>query len=251
MNSGEALATIPSGLREPLLAEYKSILESYAENRWTPAELYGGRFCEIVYCIIDGHAKGVYLAAPKKPPDFAGACRALEKNTHVPRSFQILIPRLLPALFEVRNNRNVGHVGGDVDPNHMDATFVVSSCNWTMAELVRVFHGLTPAEAQVLVDNLVERTLPIIWEGENVRRVLDATMPVKSQAIILLATSSGKVSTSDLLDWIGYQNRSYFFKLLRSMHGERLIELSKDERLAEILPPGRNEAAQIFKENVP
>src|SRR5258707_12835883 len=77
-------------------------------------------------------------------------------NIHVPRSFQILIPRLLPALFEVRNNRGVGHAGGDVDPNHMDAVFVLSSCNWVMAELVRVFHDVSVAEAQTFVDKLVE-----------------------------------------------------------------------------------------------
>src|SRR6266851_1018203 len=76
-------------------------------------------------------------------------------NIHVPRSFQILIPRLLPALYEVRNNRGVGHIGGDVDPNHMDATFVISSCNWVMAELVRVYHDLSTNEAQEIVDTLV------------------------------------------------------------------------------------------------
>jgi hypothetical protein len=47
---------------------------------------------------------------------------------------------MLPALYEVRNNRNVGHTGGDVDPNHMDSVAVLSKCNWIMGELVRVYH---------------------------------------------------------------------------------------------------------------
>jgi hypothetical protein len=118
-----ALAAIPNGLRLPLLSEYQSIAQNYAEHRWSPAELSAGIFCEIVYTILDGHAKGSYPAHPSKPADFVGACRKLEQNIHVPRSFQILIPRLLPALYEVRNNRGVGHTGGDVDPNHMDATW--------------------------------------------------------------------------------------------------------------------------------
>lgn len=240
-------SAIPAGLREPLLAEYQSIIQNYAEHRWSPSELSGGKFCEIVYTILDGHAKNNYAAAPAKPADFVGACRSLEKNVHVPRSFQILIPRLLPALFEVRNNRGVGHVGGDVDPNHMDATFVMSSCNWIMAELLRVYHSVSTREAQEIVDQIVERRTPLIWEGENIRRVLDPNMPVKSQILLLLSTSMKQEKTADLLAWTGYKNRSYFFKLLREMHRKRLIELSSDEQQALILPPGANEAAEIIK----
>jgi hypothetical protein len=245
INAGSALTAIPASLRDPLLAEYKSIVQNYAEHRWSPSELSGGRFCEIVYTILDGHAKRSYAARPSKPADFVGACRKLEQNTHVPRSFQVLIPRLLPALFEVRNNRGVGHVGGDVDPNHMDATFVLTNANWVMSELVRVFHNLSTKAAEQLVDTLVERRIPLIWEGDNVRRVLDPTMKLRPQVLLLLATSSGKVATADLIDWIGYENRSYFLKLLREMHSERLIELSKSEPDAQILPPGSREAAEI------
>jgi hypothetical protein len=166
--------------------------------------------------------------SPSKPGDFVGACRKLEQNKHVPRSFQILIPRLLPALFELRNNRGVGHAGGDVDPNHMDATLVLTSCNWVKSEMVRVYHNLKPKEAQSLVVSLVERRIPLIWEGDDVRRVLDAKMKLRSQVLLLLSTSIGKVATSDLLKWTGNQNRSYFGKLLRQMHSERLIELAID-----------------------
>jgi hypothetical protein len=247
MNMPNALAAIPAGLRLPLLAEYQSIIQNYSEHRWSPSELSGGKFCEIVFTILDGYGKGAYAAHPTKPPDFVGACKKLEQNTQVPRSFQILIPRLLPALFEVRNNRNVGHVGGDVDPNHMDATFVITSCNWVMAELVRVYHNLSTDEALKIVDVLVERRIPLIWEGEHIRRVLDPTMALRSQVLLLLSTSPGKIATSDLFEWADYKNRSYFWKLLRTMHGERLIELSKDEKHAQILPPGNAAAAEIIR----
>ncbi len=123
----KALLAIPAELRQTLIDEYKSIMHNYAEHRWTPSELSGGKFCEIVFAILEGYSKGTYPTAPNKPRDFVGACRKLEQNSHIPRSFQILIPRLLPAIFEVRNNRGVGHAGGDVDPNHMDATFIVTS----------------------------------------------------------------------------------------------------------------------------
>ena len=242
-----ALSAIPDGLRSPLLAEYQSIVQNFAEHRWSPSELSGGKFCEIVYTILDGHAKSAYASAPKKPRAFDQACKLLENNSQVPRSFQILIPRLLPALFEVRNNRGVGHAGGDVDPNHMDAVFVLTSCNWIMAELVRVFHNVSISEAQAFVDKLVERRMPLLWIGDdNMRRVLDPSLDLREQILLFLCTSPGKISTADLKDWTGYKNNAYFKKLLREMHGKRLIELSSDGDTALILPPGDKIASDLI-----
>jgi len=112
----KVLSAIPDGLKNPLIEEFNSIHQNYLEKRWRPAELSAGRFCEIIYCIIDGLANSNYPQNPNKPRNFVGACRQLENETSLPRSFRILIPRLLPSLYEVRNNRNVGHVGGEIDP---------------------------------------------------------------------------------------------------------------------------------------
>ena len=212
-----------------------------------PSELSGGRFCEIVFTIVEGYSSGSYASAPKKPQNFVGACRQLEQSARIPRSFKVLIPRLLPALYEVRNNRGVGHVGGDVDPNYMDATFVVTSCSWVMGELIRVFHDVTTGEAQSLVDSLAQQRIPLIWEGQDTRRVLKPNLKMQSEILLLLATSRSPVRTSDLLRWIESQNVGYFRRVLRKMHSQRLVELYNDEECVEILPPGSKEAAEIFR----
>jgi hypothetical protein len=246
MTAQTALAAIPDGLRGPLLAEYGSIVQNFAERRWSPSELSGGKFCEIVFTILDGFARSAYAASPSKPRAFDQACRSLENNSHVPRSFQILIPRLLPALFEVRNNRGVGHAGGDVDPNHMDAVFVMTSCSWVMAELVRVFHSVSTAEAQRVVDGLVERRVPLLWVGEDMKRILDPKMSLRDQVLVLSSTSPDRVQSADLLRWTDYKNPTYFRKLLRDLHKKRLIELSADETTVTLLPPGDRIASDVM-----
>lgn len=233
----QALTAIPDGLRQPLLAEYRNILCHYLERRWAPAELSGGRFCEVVYTILEGHHTGNYASSPAKPSNFVDACRTLERTACRPRSFQILIPRILPALYEIRSNRGVGHVGGDVDSNCIDATAVVSIASWIMAELVRVFHDTDIENAQRIADSLVARKTPFVWHSGDTRRVLDPSLSLKKQ-ILLLASSSERVTREDLLGWIEPSNRSYFFSLLREMHKSRLIELSSDGTTVELLPPG-------------
>jgi hypothetical protein len=238
ISTAKLLPPLPSGLRDPLLEEFRQIVQNYLERRWSPAELSGGRFCEIAWTILDGHARGSYSPSASKPRDFVTACRALESNGHVPRSFQILIPRLLPALYEVRNNRGVGHVGGDVDPNHMDANAVLAMSSWVMAELVRVFHGLGVPEAQRVVDSIVERRIPLVWTGPAMKRVLDPKLPLKDQVLLLLATEPGEAAVSEVAAWCGYTDKGYFLRLMRSLHRARLLEVSANGERAQILPPG-------------
>lgn len=247
VSASAALSAIPLGLRKPLIAEYQSIVQNFLEHRWLPSELSGGRFSEIVYTILDGHAKSAYPSSPKKPGNFKDACTKLENNSGVPRSFQILIPRVLPALYEIRNNRSVGHVGGDVDPNHMDSAAVLAMCNWVMCELVRVYHNLPTTDAQKVVDLLADMRIPVIWSDGNVKRVLQPTLKLPQQLLLLISTSVPDVSAQELMDWIEYENKQHFMKTLRALHKKRWIEFTESTERAKILPPGTKEVERLVR----
>ncbi len=242
----EALSVLPDGLRRPLLEEFSNIIRNFMERQWRPSELSGGRFCEIAYTILEGYACSSYPSTPRKPSNFVDACRRLESNTNAPRSFQILIPRLLLALYEIRNNRNVGHVGGDVDPDFMDSTAVVSMSSWIVAELIRVFHGVSTGEAQQLVENIVERRHSLVWRSGEIRRVLKPDLSLKSHIIILLGSCSTKVHVDQLFSWTEYDKRGYFNKLIRQLHSQRLVEFNKESGEIELLPPGHDYISKLL-----
>ncbi|HEY5824128.1 MAG TPA: hypothetical protein VIT44_07180 [Cyclobacteriaceae bacterium] len=216
------------------------------EKRWTGAELSGGKFCEIVYTILDGHAKAAYATSPSKPANFVDACKKLESNTHVPRSFQILIPRMLPALYEIRNNRSVGHVGGDVDPNAMDANAVVSLGSWIIGELIRVLHNTTTSKAQEIVDFITNRKIPLVWETNNVRRVLDPKLKLNNQILLLVASNNAKTKIEELINWIESKDKAYFMKTIRKLHKDRQLNISSDNKEVEILPPGTLQVEKLI-----
>jgi hypothetical protein len=247
VTAAHALSAIPSGLRTPLIVEYQSIVQNFLEHRWLPSELSGGRFSEIVYTILDGQAKGTYASAPAKPNNFKNACASLENNCGAPRSFQILIPRLLPALYEIRNNRSVGHVGGDVDPNHMDSAAVLGVCNWVMCELVRVYHNLPTTDAQRVVDSIAEMRVPVIWTDGNVKRVLQPALKLPQQLLLLIATSVPDVSAHELMEWTEYKNKQHFMKTVRALHKKRWIEFTESTERTKILPPGTREVEKLVR----
>jgi len=240
------LSNLPQSLREELVEEYSLIINNFSEGKWRPAELSGGRFSEIVYTILEGVTKGRFPNKAYKPKNFVDSCRKLEMDSSVPRSFQVLIPRLLPALYEIRNNRNVGHVGGDVNPDFMDSSIVVSIAGWIMAELVRVFHDTTTREAEIIVSSLVERRIPVVWVSEDIKRVLRPDLKLHDQIMILISSCIGSVKIEDLFDWLDYDNKNYFNNILKSLHKKRQINLDIKRNEVQILPPGIKYVSELL-----
>ena len=237
----DILTIIPDSLKEELFDSYNKIHQNYLQGRWEPSELNGGKICEVVYTILRGYVDGSFPSIASKPPNMVDACRALEQapSSSFPRSIRIQIPRMIIALYEIRNNRGVGHVGGDVNPNHMDANVVLYMSKWIIAELVRVFHQVDTETASDMVDSIVDRLFPVIWIVDNKHRVLDTTLSMTDKALIILYSFKGSVSDTELFEWIEYSNLSVFRKnILEKAHNHKLIEYNKDNQTVQISPKG-------------
>lgn len=240
-------ADLPSGLRGDLLGAFDRIVTNYAQERWEPSELNGGKLCEVTYSIIRGYADGQMPERAYKPDNMVRDCRALENQTQLPRSLRISIPQLLPVLYEVRNNRNVGHVGGDVDPSHMDAVMVLQNAKWMMAELVRVFHDLPIEQASEAVESLVARDIPVIWQVGARLRVLDPALSMKEKTLLILLGAAAPLTDRELCENVEHSNFSvYRRQVLDAAHDQRLLEYNRKTGLVTISPLGIAEAEAIL-----
>lgn len=238
-NPNPAFLALPSGLRSDLVTAFNEIVNNYQERRWEPSELNGGKLCEAAYTVIRGVADGLHTPRSNKPRNMVAACNAMEQETSQPRSIRIQIPRVIIALYEIRNNRGVGHSGGDVDPNEMDATAVLYMSKWLMAELIRVMHTTTTDQAQEIVDSLVERQVPIVWRDNHKKRVLKTGLTLKQNTLLLLLSEPGDVSEKDLIGWLESKNPASLRRdVLRPGHRERLWEYDATARTIRLLPPG-------------
>lgn len=243
----DAFNALPPTLAADLLDAFQQVVKNYAEHRWEPSELNGGKVCEAAYTILTGYFAGTYEQRAHKAKDMVTACRNLEKEQG-PRSARIQIPRMIVALYEIRNNRGVGHAGGDVDPNHMDATAVIYMSKWVVAELVRLLHGLTTDEATDLVDALVEREVALVWRKGDKRRVLTTGLSLRKGTLLLLSGVTG-AQESDLASWLEQKRAAdYRNKVLKPMHKERLIEYDQATGAVALLPPGVAAAEALIHE---
>lgn len=246
-----AFSVLPITLRDDLLNAFNEIVNNYRERRWEPSELNGGKLCESAYTICKGWLEGgIYPQRAEKPSRFPQKCLELEtsyQNVPSSRSARILIPRVLLGLYDIRNNRGVGHSGAEVDPNHMDATLVLYTSKWIVAELVRLLHTLTTKEATAIVDGLIEKEIAWIWSDGNKKRVLRTKLTWKQQTLLLLLSETHDTPETDLFQWLEHPNLQSFRRdVLKQLHTDRLIEYDTKDRIVHLLPPGVTAAEKLI-----
>jgi hypothetical protein len=79
----------------------------------------------------------------------------------------------------------------------------------------------------------------LVWQDHDMKRVLDPTMDLKNQVLLLLASATGKVPLTELMKWTDTteSKKTYFLRAVRALHAKRQLELAGDDT-AQILPPG-------------
>lgn len=246
IDAAQALGQLPQGLRDELTTEFAKITRNYRESRWEAAELSGGKFCEIVYTILAGYLNGgSYPDRSRKPRRFDQACKALENaDSKYAEAARLTIPRVITGLYDVRNRRGVGHVGGEVDANHMDATFVLHTAQWIMAELVRLFHDTDIPTATAVVNALVDRTIPVVWRVGDIRRVLDPSFSLRDATLLLLYGEPAGRADRQLMADLEQTRLGDYRRVLRKLHCDRLVEYNDATGSLTISPTGARDVEQ-------
>lgn len=244
-----ALSTVPKQFRSRVVDSYLELKRRYQEARydsaWDTSGLSAGKFCESVLRFLQHQLTGSSLPFGKHIANFADECRKLVTlpATAGLESLRVIIPRALVFLYTLRGKRGVGHVGGDVEANEIDAAVTVRTCDWIVCEMVRICHGLSLEEAQAIVDALAQRVLPGIWTVAGKKRVLRKDLSYKQQTLLLLysETDSGVLS-EDLFSWTEHSHAATFRRdVLSALHKERLVEYDKVNQVIYISPLGVRE----------
>lgn len=236
-----ALGAIPNGLLDPLIQQFEEGLAEYRAGDWEKVGVKAGKFCEIAFTICQGHASGAFAAAPSKPRSMFHDCQKLEQHNRTKgRSLCIQIPRVLMGLYELRNNRAIGHVSGEIDPNHMDAEYYLRGMKWIMAEFVRFFSKLPEEDSRAIVEAVTARTFQIVWQNGDVRRILDPSKSAEQKVLILAYAENAPMPVADVLKWSEYSNGSRMRKtVLKGLHRRALIHFDSKADTVQILPTGQ------------
>lgn len=225
-----ALSSLPSDIVNNLLNDYAEIKHRFYLGHYQPSELNAGRFSESVLRLVE------YLNTSNYTPfgtslQSEAIIRSAESNTALADTFRFFIPRLCRVLLDVRNRRDVAHVGVDVNPNYSDSLLVTHGADWILTEIVRHYFSCPIEEAREIVANINEVQIPIIDEIDGFVRVQNTALDAKQKALVVLYyRQPEKVADSDLARWIRYKNLSRFkSNILSALDAEVLIHYQNGE----------------------
>lgn len=240
-----ALSGIPASIRKHIVSSYVELKKNLSQGKHDSAGMSAGKLCEAGVRALQDRAFGVHTPFGKKIPNFADECRRIIQSP--PAATNVLtdserqvVTRALVFLYTMRNTRGIGHIGGDVDANSIDAAMMGRAADWIICELIRIHHKLSLEEAQDLVDGLAVRQIPDVWEVAGKRRILRDGLTAREQALLLLySAKETTVLTEDLIAWIEYSNPGVFkAKVLKELHESRYVEWDKDSESVVLSPKG-------------
>jgi hypothetical protein len=223
VEAGFKASGLPADLVDEAVAAYVEAKRRYHLGDHRPQEVEGGRFSEGVFRLLQHLCKQTVTPLGKTLPSVDKLLVQMENAAGEPDSVRLHIPRTLKLIYDIRNKRDVAHLGDGIDPNLQDATLVVGAMDWVMAELVRLHHGVSADEAQRIIEDLVTKEVPAIQEIDG-HPVILAKLPPRDQALLLLYRAGPRgAELDDLAAWLRLGRKDHLKTRLLRLDDERLI----------------------------
>ncbi|GAB3369922.1 hypothetical protein [Massilia agri] len=240
------LADHPQEIVEHTVTSYQEVAGNFRLEKWKTSELDAGHFVESVRRLIENKLFGSFTAFNTAISSFNQGVLNKYEAAQGGEEYRILIPRVLFAMYCIRNKRGVGHIS-TISPNKLDATFILHSAKWVLAELIRLSSKNSPAEAIQLVDNILERQVDLIWEDDETFMVLDKKLKT-SDKILLVLYKQDRLSADELRAKVDYKNKSAFTKIIRGQQKEKAIAITA-EGICKLSPLGVMLAEEIINKS--
>lgn len=221
-----------------VVQEYMALKREYLLGHWQPGELNGGRFAEGMVRVMEHLAGLPVTPVGEQLRNVDAILNRIENGAALPASFRQFVPRVCKVLLNVRNGRDVAHIGGVVSPNHSDSKFVVACADWVLTELVRYYFQCPVAVAAATVRDLNELQLPVVAEVEGTVRIQNTKLSTRDKVLVaLLHRHPCKVKDADLAQWLDYGNLSRFKAvILTALHREAFLHYQNG--MLTLLPKG-------------
>jgi hypothetical protein len=224
-----ALAAVPADIVTALAREYGALQSRFARQDWAPASLNGGRFAEALVRYLEWKQSGHYTAIGAQLPR-ERILNAVRSDPTMDPGLRLHVLKCAELLLDVRNRRDVAHLGHDVDVNEMDTHLVLRLAAWSLGEIIRQEGSVPPGDRQTLLDRLSSRAVPLVEEIGGELVVLSTSLDASDRALVALYHAHpDAISIVDLQKAVGYGNLSRFrSSVLGALARRRRVYIAAD-----------------------
>jgi hypothetical protein len=225
IEGGFLAAGIPADLVTEVIAAYEQAKSRFHRRDYRPSSVEGARFSEAVFRVLQWATTSSYTRIGGNLPQIPQLIGQLQNATGVDDSLRIHIPRTLQAVYDIRNRRNVAHLG-NIEIGLQDSGLVVHILDWVMTELVRLYHNVPAAEAQKIIEDIVKKEVPAIQVIDGFPRLLRDVPGTDHILLLLYREGAGGADKAQLRDWLPDDHRRNFARNVKRLDERHHIHLS-------------------------
>ncbi|WP_146009496.1 hypothetical protein [Deinococcus planocerae] len=203
--------TLTEQLSIALVDEFISLKRAFQLGQFSPTELSGGRFGEVLVRMFEYLMSGTYTPIGQQLKYTETTINRFENDGSQDEFFRFFAAKLCRVIMGVRNKRNVAHLAKNIDPNYQDALLITQSSTWILCELIRVYAKMDINDASMLIKSLSYQHVPIIENIEGFIKILDTSLGYRDKTLLILYSKYPQwVQDRDLQKWTGYSNSSRY-----------------------------------------
>lgn len=216
-------ASLDSKLVNELLEAHSEAKKNYYLGGLRLSEVEGGRFCEAIFRILEQITTGTFTPLGTQ----VNTERLINTLSQLPigvfhDSVRLHIPRALRLVYDIRNKRDAAHLADGIDPNLQDATLVVNTIDWILAELIRLYHNVSADEASNIVNDIVEREAPIVQDFDGFLKVLNPKLQAGDFCLVLLYhRGSAGATLEEISEWVKPTMRNNIRRTLATLTNDK------------------------------
>lgn len=228
VRQGFVASGIPPELVDELLEAFAEAKRRFYRDDLRPSEIEGARFSEVVFRILQWDTTSKYTPLGKTLPSVDDLLKTFVNVQGARDSIRMHIPRTLRLIYDVRNKRDVAHLGDGIDPNQQDATMVVRNMEWVLAELVRQYHNVSAKDAHGIIVDLVSKDVPLIQEFDGFPRLLKQLKASDHFLVLLYWRGIDGATYDELNSWARSPMRANMKRTLKALDERDLVHLNGD-----------------------
>lgn len=230
-----------------LLNHYTNAVEGYCRRDWDTALSKAGKFVEATLKALCSFTGNEVPAGTRFKVDTV-IIRLEQTPGLTDRSIKLTIPRACRFLYDVVSNRGARHDSDEFAPSKTDASVVIPTISWILAELLRLANedASNSEEVKALIDQITAKKNPI-FETINGRTYINqpGLSPSKTAILLLYKAYPRRIIRSDLADQIKKNHNSSSRNAI-SISITRLKDMVDENRDGMLLRQNGREQAEIL-----
>jgi predicted nucleic acid-binding protein len=196
---------------DAMVKHFQEAVDEYHQGAWEKSLAKAAKFLEAAFKVLLAEANLPVSSGRQFKVDSAinGLAGDGTKGV-VDDTIRLTIPRSLRFVYDVTSNRGGRHDPDEIDANEMDATAVIGSCSWVLAEMVRYSQKAGDLlQAKAVVEVLMERQYPFFEDIDGrVYFNVKAAKSARDLGLLLLWQRKRKrISRNDLTASIKRQRK--------------------------------------------